>query len=141
MTAVSESETGGTSESGSTVPTWNVTLAGATTDGDLTWTNEGVAPLGDFIVDADAEPPRIFPAYGTFWPMTLRVPNAVQVFFVAGYGDDGAAVPANLKVAVMMATGVSYEHREAVTPEQLHAFDWYDRLIWSHRVLDYSPTK
>lgn len=141
VTAVSESETGGASQSAAAPPTWNATPGGTTTDGDLTETNRSMAPLGDFIEDADSEPPRIFPAYGTFWPMTLRVPNAVQVFFTAGYGDDGAAAPANLKVAVMQAAGVSYAYREAVTPEQLHAFDWYERLIWSERVLDYSPTR
>jgi hypothetical protein len=141
VTVVSEVEVGETSESGTTAPTWNITLAGTTTDADITWTNKGVAPVGDFITDSDSEPPRILPAYGTFWPMTLRVPNAVRVFFVAGYGDDGAAAPANLKVAVIQATGASYIQREAVSTEQLHAFDWYNRLIWSERVLDYAPTK
>ena len=96
------------------------TPAGTTTDGDITWTNLGVAPAGDFQVDSDSEPPRLYPNYGAFWPDTLRVPNAVQIFFTAGYGNDGAAAPANLKVAVMQAAAVSYEYREAVTPEQLH---------------------
>jgi hypothetical protein len=141
VSAVTETETGNESESGATVPSWNATPAGTTADGDLTWTNMGVAPAGDFLEDNDSEPPRLYPAYGTFWPETLRVPNAVQIFFTAGYGNDGAAAPANLKVAVMLATGVSYENREAVTLDQLHDLDWYERLIWSERVLDFAPTK
>lgn len=141
VTAVTESETGGASVSGANEPSpWSAATNGTTDDHDVTWTYKGVAPAGDFIVDADSEPPRLFPAYGTFWPLTLRVPNAVQVFFTAGYGTDGAAAPANLKVALMEAVGVSYNQREAVTPEQLRVQPWYDRLIWSERVLDYAPT-
>lgn len=141
VTAVAEVGDGNTAISGATEPNpWSdVNLT--TADDNITWTNMGVAPTGDFIVDADSEPPRIIPAYGTFWPQTLRVPNAVQIFFTAGYGNDGAAAPANLKIAVMQVAGVSYEHREAVTPEELHALDWYERLIWSERVVDYAPTR
>jgi uncharacterized phiE125 gp8 family phage protein len=100
-----------------------------------------LAPTTDFIVDTDAEPPRLFPNYGTFWPLTQRVPNAVQIFYTAGYGTDGTNVPANLKIVTMLCAGASYENREAVTPDQMHGLDWYDRLIWSERVLDYAPTK
>jgi hypothetical protein len=141
VTAVTEVETGGASTSGSTAPSWNATPGGVTTSADVTSTNKGPAPAGDFIYDADSEPPRLFPAYGTFWPLTLRVPNAVQIFFTAGYGNDAADAPANLKIAVMLAAGVSYEHREAVTREQLHELDWYERVIWNERVMDYAPTK
>lgn len=144
VTASTEAETGGSGESGSTAPSWpppNSATGITTADGDLTWTTKGPAPTGDFVFDADAEPPRLFPVYGTFWPMTLRVPNAVQIFFTAGYGDDAANAPANLKIAVMLAAGVSYEHREAVTREQLHELDWYERVIWNERVMDYDPTR
>jgi hypothetical protein len=141
VTAVAEVETGSTGMSGATAPTWSLTPGGITTDGDLTETNKGVAPAGDFLVDSDSEPPRIYPNYGTSWPATLHVPNAVQIFFTAGYGDDGAAAPAKLKVAVMMAGGVSYQNREAVTPEKLYDLEAYQRLIWSERVMDYAPTR
>lgn len=141
VTAVAEVEEGDTAESGATAPAWNVTPAGTTVDGDITWTNENTAPAGDFIVDSDSEPPRLYPNYATFWPETLRVPNAVQIFFTAGYGTDGAAAPANLKMAVMLAAGASYQNREAITPEKLNDLDWYARLVWSERVLDYAPTR
>lgn len=141
VTAVAEVEEGSTAESGAAASTWNMTLAGTTTDADITWTNKGTAPVGDFLVDSDSEPPRLYPTYGNFWPATLRVPNAVQIFFTAGYGTDGAAAPANLKMAVMLATGASYQNREAITPEKLNDLDWYTRLIWSERVVDYAPTR
>ena len=141
VTAAAEVETGGSGISGANPPSWNATLAGTTTDNDLTWTNQGTAPAGDFIYDSDSEPPRIYPTYGTFWPQTLRVPNAVQIFFTAGYGDDAANAPATLKVAVLQASGASYVQREAVTVDQLREFEWYERLIWSERVIDYAPTR
>jgi hypothetical protein len=142
VTAVNESETGGESQSGTTEPTFSASLNGTTTDHDIIWTTKRVpAPAGDFSFDADSEPPRVYPNYGQVWPQTQRVPNAVQIFFVAGYGDDAASAPANLKVGLMMAAGVSNEFREAVTREQLHALDWYERLVWSERVMDFAPTK
>ena len=52
VTAAAEVETGGSGISGPNPPTWNVTPAGTTTDKDLTWTNQGLAPAGDFIYDA-----------------------------------------------------------------------------------------
>lgn len=143
VTAVTESETGGESKSGAEEPTWNQSLGGQTTDGDLTCTNIGPPPQtngGNFIEDSDSEPARLVPQYGQFWPLTLRVPNAVQVFFTAGYGNDAASAPASLKVAMMQAVAACYENREAMTAEQLRKFGWYDNLIWSERVLDYSPT-
>jgi hypothetical protein len=141
VTAVTEGEDGGESSSGSSIPAWNPTPDGTTVTGDLTVTNRNTAPAGDFLVDSDSEPPRLFPNYGAFWPATLRIPNAVQIFFTAGYGNDAAAAPANLKVALMMAAGVSYQNREAVTPEKLYDLDQYQRLIWAERVLDYAPTR
>jgi Phage gp6-like head-tail connector protein len=143
VTASTEAETGGSGMSGAIPPSWGNTVGAITpSDGDLTEKCIAVpAPAGDFLVDADSEPPRIFPTYGTFWPMTLRVPNAVQIFFTAGYGNDAADAPANLKVALMMAAGVMYQHREAFTLEQLRALDWFERLIWSERVQDYAPTR
>jgi hypothetical protein len=141
VTEVSESETGGASISEENEPTWDDTLGNSTPDGDLVWVNQGPAPAGDFLVDRDSEPPRLMPLFSQHWPATLQVPNAVQVFFTAGYGDDAAAAPATLKVAVMMAVGVSYENREAVTPQLLRELDWYNRLIYCERVTDFNPTK
>ena len=140
VTAVNESETGGSSKSGSSTPSWSGTIGLTTADGDLTWTNKKLAPAGDFLVDRDSEPARITPNYGQVWPYTLRVIDAVKVYYVAGYGDDAADAPASLKVAMLQGIGVSYENREAITPEQLREMTWYERLICSQRVQDWSPT-
>lgn len=142
VTAVTNAEEDGSNESGSATPSWSAILNGTATDNDLTWSCVKIpAPAGDFQVDADSEPPRIFPVYGAFWPDTLRVPNAVQIFFTAGYGEDASSAPAALKVALMQSAGVMYQNREAMTIDDLRAMPWYDRLIWSERVIDYAPTR
>jgi hypothetical protein len=142
VTAVAEAAEDATSKSGSSAPTWSLSVSTTTTDQDLTWTCRQVpAPTGDFLIDQESEPPSILPLFGQVWPATQHVPNAVRVYFTAGYGNDGKASPATLRLAVMQAVGVSYEFREAVTAEELRELDWYDRLIWSERVLDWDPTK
>jgi hypothetical protein len=142
VSAVTDADEDGTSESGAAVTTWSASLSTTTADAGLTWTCIKIpAPTGDFLVDRDSEPPIVAPLFGQVWPVTLRVPQAVKVFFTAGYGDDASAAPATLKVALMQSTGVMYENREALTAEQLRALDWYDRLIFCQRVTDYAPTK
>jgi hypothetical protein len=142
VTAVNEDDEDETSESAATPPTWATTLDTPTTDGDLTCNCIAVpAPVGDFLVNGDSEPPYVTPLFGQVWPLTQQIPEAVKVFFTAGYGLNGDAAPATLRVALMQSTGVMYENREALTAEQFRLLEWYDRLIWSERVLDYDPTK
>lgn len=64
-------------------------------------------------VDVDSEPARITPAYGTTWPATLRVTNAVKVTYTAGYSD-AAAIPPQAKQAMMLLVSTWYENRETV---------------------------
>jgi hypothetical protein len=127
--------------SGPSVPAWG---AGSpptiTSDGDLIWTNKGLAPAGDFLVDRDSEPPRLLPLWGQVWPATLRVPDAVRIFFLSGYGAAATNAPAALKVALMMIVGVSHEQREAACIDDVRDLNWFDRMIWSQRVTDFAPT-
>ncbi|HXH37553.1 MAG TPA: DNA-packaging protein [Thermoanaerobaculia bacterium] len=67
-----------------------------------------------YTVDAISEPARIVPAYGTWWPLTQAVPNAVQVQFTAGYGADGTFVPAELVAALKLVCATLYENRQTV---------------------------
>ncbi len=70
-------------------------------------------------VDAVSEPGRVIPAPDSFWPVgTSRVPNAVQIRFIAGYGD-ASEVPASVKVAIKELCGHWYENREAVSAVRL----------------------
>lgn len=68
--------------------------------------------------DLISEPSRIQPVYGGSWPVALNTLNAVQVTFVAGYGN-AAAVPAELKQVIAMLVAHYYENREATTDVEL----------------------
>jgi len=49
---------------------------------------------------------------GKSWPTTKTTLNAVQIAFTAGYGESPLDVPENIKQAVRLLTGESYERRE-----------------------------
>jgi hypothetical protein len=51
---IQEATTGGTSKSG-THPTWNTTKGGTTTDGTVTWTNEGPGPTLNLYLGAGVD--------------------------------------------------------------------------------------
>jgi hypothetical protein len=130
----------GTFSSGAIEPTWSLTVGNPTTDLGITWTNKDTAPAGDFQVNADDRPPSVFPNYGAVWPDTLRVENAVQIHFVAGFGDDGATAPSRAKLVLVMLVGTWYENRESVTEADLRTIPHHlEDLLWGVRVLDFNP--
>jgi hypothetical protein len=61
-------------------------------DGSIGIMNQDV----DFILDRIAEPPRIFPIPGQYWPPNLYVANALEIDFTAGYDPDPQAVDAHV---------------------------------------------
>ena len=67
----------------------------------------------EYVVDTRAERGRILPAWGEVWPSTRQVMNAVEIRFVAGFGDV-SDVPEDIKQGMMMFLGHLYEHRESV---------------------------
>jgi hypothetical protein len=143
ITVVADSgATNGKFISGSSTPSWAQSVNLTTTDGPFTWACRQVpAYAGDFLVDSDSEPGRVTPLYGQSWPQTQHVMNAVQIFFTAGYGNSGAAVPATGKVLTLQMVGNWYENRESVTDETLKTIpNHLEELVWSLRVLDFAPT-
>jgi|SRR6185437_1755154 len=91
--------------------------------------------VGQFVIDTAAEPPRLFPNSGQFWPPVLYVPNAVAIHFVAGYGDDASKVPAVVKVAMRILIKLWDRDEGAKVPESVKM------LLWSTRVLDMAQTR
>lgn len=71
-----------------------------------------------YAVDASSEPGSIQPAYGLIWPMTRDMPNAVEIIFVAGYGDETDDVPEEVKLWISARVGSLNANREdyVVTP-------------------------
>jgi hypothetical protein len=135
VTAVAEGDEDSTSMSGVNQPTWPTLTGNAVTDGGLTWTCMGPVPdAGDFIYDYDSVPPRIFPLAGQTWLPVLYVPNAVQIHFVAGYGNDGKAVPASLRQAMRLLIADGYYNREPVVSGTFKETPALMRLLYRWKV-------
>ena len=77
----------------------------------------------DYRVDTNSAPARITPAYNVSWPTTRAVTNAVEVRFVAGYGNR-TDVPQEIKQIVLLLVGVWFEHPEAVSSASLTEVPW-----------------
>ena len=92
----------------------------------------------EYTVDNKAEPGRIVPAYGKSWPGTQYVPNAIQVRFVAGYGNEGTDVDAlapELRQAVGVLVATMYEQRESNTDtEMMDVPEAFYQLVAQHRM-------
>ena len=100
------------------------------TDGaQQTWSS------AEYTVDTESSPGRLAPAYGYTWPSHRVQLNAIEVEYIAGYGDDPGDVPAGLRTAIKMLAGHWFENREFTTeialretPEAVNA------LLWQYRV-------
>lgn len=75
---------------------------------DITGTRQTLDP-SLYTFNPDAEPARVTPAPGKFWPFGTEV----QVTYTAGYGNSPAAVPASISLAMLLLIGHWYENREA----------------------------
>lgn len=64
----------------------------------------------DYIVDIDSEPGRLALKNGKSWPTTIMEAQAVQIRFLAGYGD-AADVPDLIKAAIKLKLADLYENR------------------------------
>jgi len=76
------------------------------TDGTLqTW------GTSNYVVDINREPGRIALAYGISWPLIYDEMQAVQIQFIAGYGDAATSVPEAVKTAIKLKITELYENR------------------------------
>lgn len=77
-----------------------------------------------YIVDAKSRPARVQPQYGSYWPPTYVVPNAVTLRIKCGYADTATqAIAADprfqlAKTAIMQLGGHWYFNREPVVAGQ-----------------------
>lgn len=88
---------------------------------------------GDYIVDTITEPGRIVLAYGESWPTLYAEIQAIQIRYIAGYGD-ASAVPIAIKHAILLKLTDLYEHRgEDPVDESIsgpvEALLWPDRIV------------
>lgn len=91
-----------------------------------------------YVVRAAETPGEIVPAYGTSWPSTRDVPDAVTIDFTCGYGAPGE-VPEAIRRAVLLLVGTLYANRETVAPvamqEVPHTAQW---LLGPYRVMRFA---
>jgi hypothetical protein len=64
-------------------------------------------------VDRQATPGVCRPLYGQTWPTHLVDQNSVVVTWWAGYSNDGASVPAQVKSAILLIVGHLWSNRDA----------------------------
>ena len=82
--------------------------------------DEQTLSAANYVTDLVSEPARIQLASGGTWPTIDDVPNAVRVEFSAGYGDEPANVPAELRLWLLRCVGYLNENRQAQDlPEHL----------------------
>ncbi len=70
-----------------------------------------VTVASTFDVDTAQRPGRITLQSGATWPIATRANNAIEVVYVAGYGDAASDVPAPLVRAVRQMAAYLYAHR------------------------------
>ena len=68
----------------------------------------------NYTVDTASTPGRVHAGYLVSWPTLRSVPNAVEVTYVAGYGDEGRDVPEPIRHALKLLVGHWYNLREPV---------------------------
>lgn len=89
-----------------------------------------------YTVDIDSEPGQVYRSYDESWPDIQAVEKAVDIEYVAGYGDAATDVPAPIKHGMLMLISHMYEHRESVNDFQVyHVPMGYEALLWPYRNL------
>lgn len=87
-------------------PVQSVTSVKTYNDADVATTMDA----SKYYVDNVREPARVVLRTGETFPTALRVANAIEVVFVAGYTSP-SLVPAPLRVGMMQHVAFMYEHR------------------------------
>jgi len=97
---------------------------------------EQTVAITEYDVDTVSNPARIMPAFGKSWPSDVKSTlNPVYVEYIAGFGDDSADVPYDVKWALFMLTAHFYENREATTDMKLIETPMgVDSLLARHKV-------
>jgi len=86
--------------------------------------DEQTVDSGDYTVDDNSEPAKIYPVYNGLWPTERSYPQSVTVRFIAGYDSgaspqDASTVPVAVKHAITVAAATLYENRESfLIPER-----------------------
>jgi hypothetical protein len=118
------------------VPRWpfqNLTSV-KTYDEDSNDTTITVATTFD--VDLQSIPGRIALQRGATWPTAMRAVNAIEIAYVAGYGDSATDVPAPIRRAVKQMAAYLYSHRgDGCSSEEAYVESGAASIMGKYKVL------
>jgi uncharacterized phiE125 gp8 family phage protein len=95
-----------------------------------------------YLIDSASQKARVILSNGVSWPITTSVPNSVRMRYRAGYVADAeasplvAAVPEDIKAAILLMVGTLYAQRETVVIGQsVSELPWSAEMILRpHRI-------
>lgn len=89
-------------------------------------------------VHTDCLPGEVRLAYGQTWPgVRDSHPDAIEIEFVAGYGDASSSVPQPIRSAMRILLTDLYEHRESLVVGTVSSnLRTVERLLWPYRYLE-----
>lgn len=94
---------------------------------------------GDYVVVAPGIVGTVEEAPGATWPSTQTHPQAVNVRFVAGFGD-AETVPDDIRCALLLIVEHLYRNRGATTEQALKATPMgVDALLGGHKTFGWGP--
>jgi uncharacterized phiE125 gp8 family phage protein len=93
------------------LPRWPLASIVSVTVYDEDGTPAVVNVANTFDVDLYSTPGRLTLKRGATWPIAMRANNAIDIAYVAGYGDAAADVPLMYKQAIKQLAAYMYEHR------------------------------
>ena len=92
--------------------------SGTATAVSITFTTEAgptsTYSTAEYRVDRFATPGTVLPLYGSTWTPHRQDDNAISVTWWAGYGANGASVPAAIRHAMLMLIAFWYDNRSTV---------------------------
>lgn len=88
---------------------------------------------GNYVLDEQSEPARLFPPYGVDWPSVRDQRGAIEIIWTAGYGANAAAVPDGIKAAVKLVLDHLYARDPvrgfpSAVPALLSPY-WHGRIV------------
>jgi len=91
---------------------------------------ESTWSASNYIVDDYAYVARIVRARGASWPSaSLPAANGIRIRYVAGYGDDGEAVPTTIKQAIILLVCHWFNNGMCPPPDAVYSLLNMDRVV------------
>jgi uncharacterized phiE125 gp8 family phage protein len=91
-----------------------------------------------YYVDTASNPSRVVLKNGETWPSALRVGNAVEITYVAGYGASPANIPEPIRLALYQFIAFNYEHRGESEGAPVMLPSSIDDLLHPYRVMGFT---